>query len=555
MYRLASIICLALVSLPLADEIRAEPVPKPMLGQSLRHAAKPSATRDMLAQNSEISIEPLDLTSLRQFYGNGDFRPVWTGGSDSSNAELAQSALEAAEREGLNPSEYHAKELHQLGRHSAWDATRYELLLTDGVLKYAHDVRLGRVPPNAVHNDVELPAQDFDSAAVLKTALANGTLSQFLADLAPPHMEYVQLRDALETYRKIAGKGGWLVLPVSAIADLEPSSPAFAALRARLAVEDSALDRPGQTGDDIAVLQALIHFQARHGLEPDGKLGPRTLEALNVPVATRITQISANMERWRWLPRSFEPNFITVNVPDATLIAVRDSKVILVSRVVVGKPGGPTPILRATATAVTVNPAWDVPMSIARREFLPQLRRDPTYLTREHIMIVGAPAGDPSGEKIPWAKISAREFNFHLRQSPGAGNALGRVKFEMPNKFGVYLHDTPSTGAFARSDRDLSHGCLRVERILALASVALDGDSTVALNTLNQIIAAGKTERRPLASALPVYVLYWTAFVDDAGVLEFRRDLYGRDARLLAALKREPTSVSIAQLGTCPITG
>lgn len=539
-----------LASFPLAD---AEQAQKPTSSQSFDVAATPSTTRELLAQGGEISIVPIDLPSVRRFYGARDFRPVWTGDSNVSNAELVRTVLENADKEGLEPTDYHTNEVSLIGRRTAWDAAQIELLLTDGLVRYARDVRLGRAPLRALDRDIDLPAQEFDAVAALETALANGALRPFLAGLPPPQPEYAALRSQLEKLRGISARGGWPILPVSPSARADISGPD---LQARLIIEDPALQGVEVSETDIAVLQALIHFQARHGLEPDGKLGPRTIEALNTPVADRIAQVTANMERWRWLPRSFEPNYIAVNVPDATLKAVRDNKVVLTSRVVVGRPNSRTPVLRADATGITVNPAWDVPMSIARKEYLPALRRDPRFLARQRIIIVNAPPGDPSGEKIDWASIKPREFGFHLRQAPGLGNALGSLKLEMPNKFDIYLHDTPNTKFFARNERALSHGCMRVEQILALASVALAGDPTAALDQLNQAIATGATEELPLANPLPVYALYWTAFVADSGELEFRRDLYGRDARLFAAL-HSPVAISgpVAQLGTCPATG
>lgn len=483
--------------------------------------------------------------ALQAFYGARAFAPVWIGNQAAS--QLAQSALVAADKEGLNPEDYHASAIARLAGGTIQDQVDRELLLTDGLLKYARDVRLGHLAPSEVDGDIELPVQAFDAAGELKKALAAGTLSQFLAGLPPPHAEYAALRDSLKHYRKIAADGGWAQFT---FALKDKGAAAKTALWARLRAEDTSLTQ--NPGDDSALVQALARFQARNGLVADGKLSQRTIDALNIPVEQRIGQIEANMERWRWLPRSFESDYVAVNVPDASLVAVYAGKTVLTSRVVVGRPNDPTPILRAKITAVTANPPWDVPMSIARKEYLPKLRKDPSYLADHHIFIKERP-GDPSGASIAWPKLAARDFNYHLRQAPGPDNALGRLKLEMPNKYSVYLHDTPNTAVFANTYRDLSHGCMRVARITELASVVLSGDPSAESETLKALIDTGETKTVSLIKPIPIYALYWTAFVNDTGETQFRRDLYGRDERLIALLKRQPAEQRLAESRGCPV--
>lgn len=483
-----------------------------------------------------------DLDAISRFYAQRSNLAAWTGNTDAARAALVQETLRDAGREGLDPADYHAVEMARAGNPIvARDPSRFELLLTDGLLRYAHDVRLGRIPPNAVDSDVELPVQAFDAVAGLQAALERGTLRQFLADLPPPHSEYGALREALARYQAIASLGPYPV--ISAHADRTADGRAH--LGERLEMEDPSIDAERLKNDRAYLADTLKRFQYRYGLEPDGVLTARTLEALNVAISDRIAQIAANMERWRWLPRSLEATHIAVNVPDATLTFMRDGKPAMISRVVVGKPADRTPILAASVRAVTLNPDWDIPMSIARNEFLPALRRDPEYLARQHIIIVNGPEGDPSGRTIDWTKI--KDFRYQLRQLPGDDNALGKIKLEMPNRFGVHLHDTPQRVAFARTDRDLSHGCMRVERIVDLASLALAIDPDTGLNAFVELIASGRTVETPLLAPLPVYVLYWTAFTGDDGGIAFRRDVYGRDMRLVAALqKRSLVAPSLA---------
>ncbi len=231
-------------------------------------------------------------------------------------------------------------------------------------------------------------------------------------------------------------------------------------------------------------------------------------------MADKIDQIVANMERWRWLD-AFEPAYIAVNIPEAQLTVHQDGQIVLASKIIVGKPKTPTPIFRALVIGVTANPVWNVPTSIAAKEILPKLRRDPGYLAKHH-MIYGPDGG--------------------IQQLPGTDNALGTLKLEMPNKFDTYLHDTPTKNLFARDARYFSHGCMRVEQILPLASIVLTGDSTGAVDELRQAIATGATQHLAVEKKLPVYVLYWTAIANEDGDATFFPNIYGRDRRLIAAL-------------------
>ncbi|HXZ68524.1 MAG TPA: L,D-transpeptidase family protein, partial [Alphaproteobacteria bacterium] len=382
------------------------------------------SSRIALAISSQSPLGPIDAPALQAFYGARAFAPVWI--TDKAGSQRAQSTLMEAGNEGLNPEDYHASAIASLAGGTTLEQVTRELLLTDGLLKYAHDVRMGRVAPNDADGDIELPEQAFNAASELNKALAEGTLGQFIAGLPPPHRQYAALRDALKRYRKITEDGDWAPFT---FAPKDKSAAAKAALWSRLRVEDASLG--AQNTDGKALTQALARFQVRNGLPADGKLSERTIDALNVSAQERIGQIEANMERWRWLPREFEPDYVAVNVPDASLIAVHGGKRVLTSRVVVGRPNDPTPILRADITAVTANPPWDVPMTIARKEYLPKLRKDPSFLADHHIFIKERP-DDPSGASIAWPKLAARDFNYHLRQAPGPDNALGRIKLEMP---------------------------------------------------------------------------------------------------------------------------
>ena len=252
--------------------------------------------------------------------------------------------------------------------------------------------------------------------------------------------------------------------------------------------------------------------------------------------------IAANMERWRWLPKQLEADRIEVNAATAELTMWLGGRQVLASRVIVGKPATRTPILRAEGAGITVNPVWNVPHSIAVKEFLPKLKRNPAWLASQDMVLLNGPPGDPQGLHVNWRAIPAGTFPYQVQQASGTGNPLGQIKLELPNRFDVYLHDTPGKASFNRTGRALSHGCIRVEQILPLASYAMSADqSSVAL--IRDAIGQGETRFLPLSRKVPVYVLYWTAVPGPEGGVRFVRDLYGRDQRMIAAMRQQAVRV------------
>ena len=536
------------------------PIPAGPVAPSMTAAERglSTALRQLLdaAPARLLDNEPLDLTQLGRFYAERGNRPAWAGSEDArERAKLAAATLAAAASEGLNAADYHPTALAAaLGSGDAAAATR-ELVLTDAFLRYAHDVRLGRVAPANVFDDVRLPKASFDAVAALKSALDKNGLARLIADLPPPHPEYARLKDALKRYRAFAAAGGWPQIPAGDELVLDSDDPRLVTLRARLAVEDQALQPLAEQApkDDLAA--ALGRYQARDGLAVDGRIGPRTLAMLNISAAERVDQIIANMERWRWMPRRFEERYVIVNTADGELSVIDHGEPILISKVVVGDERHQSPILRATAVSVTVNPPWRVPVSIAEKEILPKLRHDRHYLEHENIVILNSPEGDPYGERINWTRVSNTHFPYVLEQLPGPTNSLGGLKIEMPNPFDVYLHDTPLKRLFARAQRNFSHGCIRVERVAALASLLLTGDPVEAVADLEAKIAEGETLHLDAKKALAVYVVDWTALETAEGRVEFRPDGYGRDGRLTRALAAHSRLISLARTLPDPAGG
>jgi murein L,D-transpeptidase YcbB/YkuD len=374
-----------------------------------------------------------------------------------------------------------------------------------------------RLPRSAFPKDWAIRPAPYDAAADFQRALAENRLGPWLAGLGPPDPRYDALVRLYGRYRALAEAGGWPALAKSKLAPGD-SGAAVAALRARLAIEDPALT-PAPVGApavyDAALSDAVKRAQARYGLEPDGKAGPATVAALSVPAAGRLLQIRANLERWRWMPRALPAMRIELNTADASLQLFDGAAPAMVMRAIVGKPSTSTPMFRDAVHTVTFNPPWNVPASIAAKEVWPKIRRRPGYMAREGFVV--RPGGG-------------------LQQRPGPRCALGAVKFELDNPFGVYLHDTPSRSLFALSQRNLSHGCMRLAEPLDLAKRLLQGDPAWPETRINMVLLSGETTRAPLRQPVPLFVVHWTAFVDEGGQAAFRPDVYGWDADLTRAL-------------------
>jgi murein L,D-transpeptidase YcbB/YkuD len=527
-------------------------------------AASRSRIQEALERPGALRMDGRSLArpTLARFYRPRDFAPAWSaadGGVERASALLQ--ALAEADAHGLEPARYHLEAL-RARRAGLADATTVEaeLLLTDAFLRYATDLRAGRRPPGFEQPDWGIPAPPFDAVAALTRALRRPTeWPALLASLAPPAPDYARLVEALRRYRSLAARADWPLLPAGAPLRPGEDDARVTALRARLAAEDGPVS-PGVEGRYGGQLEEGVRrFQASHGLPPDGIVGHATVRALNVPATDRVRQIALNLERWRWLPRDLGRHYIVVNAADATLQVVVDGRSVLTSRVVVGDLRHPTPVLQARLQAVILNPQWNVPTSIAVAEILPRLRENPRYLVDKHMVILERRDSDPFGLAVDWARISSDPFPFRLQQEPGPDNPLGLIKFDTPNRFDVYLHDTPIRSLFRRPVRTASHGCIRVERADDLAlHVLADSTGGWTRRRLADAVASGGPARIALARPLAVYILYWTAFVDPDGVVHFRDDVYGRDRRLadmLASGAADPEPPGPGRVGGCPPPG
>ncbi len=478
-----------------------------------------------------------DDTAVSRFYLQRQDRPAWCGPTGPlSQVDALLDMLATAEDDGLRRQDYAYE--HIRGEVAAWRdgrdkpdllrLVRLDVLLTRAFLAYGGHLQRGRVDPRTIHGEWKAPVQAADLSGLLETALDLQHVGSALARLRPPQAGYNHLRDVLAKYRSLAASGGWPQL-----------APRIDASMVRRLTTMGDLPAEIKQPDRRQIAEAIAHFQQRHGLAADGRLDDLTLAELNRPVTERIAAIELNMERWRWLPHDPDTKYILVRIADYELDAVEGGKAVLSMRVIVGKPYWRTPIFSAELTHLVINPYWYIPPSIAVEEVLPRIKRDPDYLRRHDISVFAVTdmqsrSVDPVG--IDWAKISSEGFDYSFAQAPGPDNPLGRLKFIFPNPYNVYLHDTPNSELFEKKKRAFSHGCIRLEKSADLAAYILRGQGNWPLRRIEQAIQSQINRQVVLVRPLPVYLLYWTAWVDEEGILQFRRDEYDSDQRLRQAL-------------------
>jgi L,D-transpeptidase YcbB len=498
---------------------------------------------------------------LPSFYERRLYQPAWS--DERGPTRLADDLLDAlrqADLEGLRSEDYHLASIAAVLAAVRADAKRgpalapdrwaeLDLLLTDAFLVYGAHLLAGRVNPETLRPEWVSNRRTADIAVVLEAALASGNIAGTLAGLDPPEVGYRRLRDALARYRAVAAAGGWPVIPDGSTLRLGERSSSVAALRERLRLEDNLAPAEAQDAElfDEPVGEAVKEFQRRHGLTDDGIVSAATRAELNVPVERRVEQLGLNLERWRWLPKDLGRRHIIVNIAAFELEVMDGDSVVMSMRVVVGRPFDRTPVLSDTMRYLVLNPYWHVPSNIATSELLPKLKRDPSYLARYKMRVFPSSrldAQEVNPATVNWATISAAHFPYLLRQDPGPRNALGRIKFMFLNKYHIYLHDTPARPLFEETQRDFSHGCIRIQHPIELAVYLLRNDPRWGRDALLAALDDAEDRSVPLPEPMPIHLLYWTAWADADGTIQFRRDIHDRDVPLFTALRAPPPSAN-----------
>lgn len=399
--------------------------------------------------------------------------------------------------------------------------------LVRAALDHARAVHSGRLDESDFQHDWAMRPAPYDPMPAFRDAVQRDRLAGWIASLPPPYAGYDTLVAGLARYRAIAAAGGWTPLATGPELTVGLVGQRVAALRNRLASEDPQLNGSGDRFD-AELLEAVRRAQRRYGLNPAGVAGAQTIAALNVPVAARIRQIKANMERWRWLPPELERSRVQVNIAAAVLTVFDGDAPVMSMKAVTGRPGDETPMLASRVHSIVFNPPWNVPSTIAERELWPMEKAHPGYLARNGFRIIDVADG---GRRL---------------QQSSERSALGRFKFDFANPFAVYLHDTPAQAGFARFDRLASHGCVRIEKPADLAKLLMRTTPGWTPTAIDATVAQGKTVRARLTEPVAVYLLYWTAFANPSGQVSFRGDPYRWDEVLASKIEARSARQALA---------
>lgn len=524
-------------------DVSAASQPISVQGQSTLHA--------YLAAGELPDLQYPDFTNLRteakEFYeASGDTLPWIVNRQPTSQAHAIILALQQAENQGLNPIDYDGPRwpgrlaVADSGRASEPELLRFDLAVTISTMRYVSDLHRGRVNPRDFHFDLDIANNNLDLSDFLRKNLMNATnVNAVIQTVEPPFPAYRRTVEALRNYLKLANADDRDPLPIPA----KPVKPGGTYAAVETLTRQLALLGDLPAGRNTAsekeysgeVVNGVKRFQERHGLDANGILDEHTIKELNTPLRQRVTQLELTLERWRWLPHEFEQPPIIVNIPEFRLYAANDEYLPAFNiKVVVGRSyKHKTPVFATQMKSVIFRPYWNVPLSIQRNELLPELRKNANYLTEHDYEVVGRNQQLVSEGDVNAAILAGlASGKLAIRQRPGPDNSLGLIKFDMPNGYEVYMHDTPATQLFSRSRRDFSHGCIRVENPVELALWALRDKAEWDREHIIEAMSGEETFRVNLSKPIPVLILYGTAIVTESGEVHFFDDIYGLDSEL-----------------------
>lgn len=522
----------------LAEEPTSRPADGAIAGQSATFARQPvldeasAAIRDLLAKGGKRHefLEKRDDAAVAEFYAERNYAPAWLPeGVITDRARALIDRITAADTDGLDPSVFSlpSRDLGIYAKASPEVTARADVMLSRAITAYARTAYAGHVDPSTVSKNIGYERHLPDLIEALRTIAASPDPVETLVAYNPPHREFAALRNRLADLRNVKEVDEPIEIPPGKSLKLGIEDARVGFLRQRL---DLPTNVAAPALYDETVAEAVKDFQRSAGLKVDGIVGPKTTAALNADPVDPIPAILVNMEKWRWMPRDLGAFYVRVNIPDFTVEVYKDGASVHSTRIVVGKPSQQTPVFSDEIEYAVVNPAWNVPASITRNEMLPAARRNPGALRGYQVFaLIKGRYRAVNPQRINWRRIDAGRIQ--LRQPPGRQNALGKVKFMFPNKYSVYLHDTPAKSLFQRDYRAYSHGCMRVMNPMEFAEALLSGEPELDSAYLESLY--GSRERRVnLNTKVPVHVTYLTAWVDESGSLQLRDDLYGHDGRI-----------------------
>ncbi|MGV3709439.1 MAG: L,D-transpeptidase family protein [Gemmatimonas sp.] len=559
------------IAVSIAAQTVAQPVPvrapatpeiaSPMRAHSIAIRALVTPARHPGMQFGQLNDVADD---LRRLYDSTGWQPRWvavTNPGDNATYKPSQSAVELVTQvnlsklRGLYPDDYDVDKLPALMLLLSTPAQRaeYDVAFSANALRLVRSLHDGRLKPSEAHAELRIPRPKFDAAAVVKLMTDSGKVEQRLDAAEPPFIHYQLLKKSLAKYRSLRGDSVLLTLPALRPKEIVHPGEAYAGvsqLRKLLtAVGDLPIEQFAPNPDSTLllgdVLEGLIRFQRRMGLEADGNIGPMTISALKRPFDARERTIELSLERWRWLPREYAAPPILVNLPAFRLYAFSsnsdDEKELLTMDVAIGGSfDKKTPIFSDTLRTVVFSPYWDVPISISRAEIIPKARKDIKYLAKNRYEIVQgdldtSPVLESNNQNLDLVQKGIAR----IRQLPGASNSLGGVKFLFPNSYNIYFHDTPSRGAFNKARRDVSHGCIRLSQPALLAEFLLKDQGEFTPAVIDSSMKQDKPRRVAVKQPRPVFILYSTAMATQDGKTFFYPDIYGYDNELMKKLDKQ----------------
>lgn len=470
-----------------------------------------------------------------------------------ANIDQMLYAIRNVTMDGLHPEDYHLSTIEKLAQKiissdqvNVEDIAKLELLLTDSfVLLSAHlangKTNMETIDPRwwaarrAVNNDLQ---------KFINSSLKSNRIIEGLQTITPKHREYNNLRVALLKYRQISQNGGWEPFQ-STLPKLEIGMrhPDVILLRNRLAITQGYIELDSLDAElfDSTLNKQVTLFQKRNGLTPDGVVGKSTIEAMNIPAEERIASMEASLERWRWISDDLGIRYIKVNIANFELQVVENDSIVFITEAIVGRTYRETPVFSSTMAYMVLNPDWTVPPTILNDDIIPSVIKNPDYLMKKNLKVINKIGMEVDPSTIDWSSIGTNGFPYKVKQNPGADNALGRVKFMFPNKYSVYIHDTPNHSLFGLTDRPFSSGCIRINHPMELAAWLLKDKPEWTPAELESIIKQRKERSVKISEPIQVHILYLTSWASDDGTVYFRKDVYNRDQPLLAALKQRPS--------------
>ncbi|MDO1451504.1 L,D-transpeptidase family protein [Rhodocytophaga aerolata] len=495
--------------------------------------------------------------SFIDFYRHRECKPAWNNlQGPLPQADSLIAVLQAAPEEGLLYT-YFLDKLTQAEQEvieslsgTTWPDSvqlakiaHFDFLLTGSYLTYASHLLSGKVDPDQFDVTWIAHPRKRNLAPLLEQAISTKNIKASLEQVLPAFPQYAALKQALAQYTAIAQKGGWPSLPEDKILQLGDTADMIATLRQRLTLTNDLRTSTGTTDGNIfneELAEAVKKYQHRNGLKADGIAGKNTIAQMNISVEKRLEQIQVNLERLRWMPDTLGKQYVLVNIPEYKLRVVEERQQVLEMKVIVGREYHSTPVFRDSIEYIEFSPTWTVPLSIARNEILPMLKKDSSYLEKDGFIVYENWHSDSSQlnpYQIKWRKIKPENFTYRLVQPPGPSNPLGQVKFMFPNPLAIYLHDTPSQRLFNKKNRAFSHGCVRVSKPVALARYLLKDLA----NWDEQRIEKNMNRQEPkvvsLPETIPVQFIYQTAFVDEDNLVNFRKDVYGHDSLQITTIQ------------------